>query len=531
MLSGIVRRFTGPSERETRAVKEAAVERSNAQLYREKHTELMERLAELEAVLLTPEWKRLTADGEREFSIEGLRAAMNVARLMFLSNPLINRAVTLKSQYVFGQGFSITATGEKNQAIVDNFFKAPRNKKAFTSRQMLTLREQELETLGNLYIALVKVGRNVEIRCIPAQEVEEIITDSEDAANVMFYRRRYNLAGKQQKSVAKLYADLHYTGAIPPSLEGVEVVPNTRVYHVRIGALADMKFGLPEIHQSIPWARSYKDFLTDFIAIVKSYRKFAFTAEVEGGPTQVGEVHAKLNTQYGTDGYYTDTNAAPVTGSTAVMSGTTLKPVKTAGATVPLEEGRRLLLMHCAGTGFAETFYGDASVGSLATAKSLDRPTELMISDRQELWKEILETISNYAIAAAGGGDIQDVSSNFATCSFPPIVEHDLKDYVSAVVSATTLDGDAIADTTHVETMARLLLQAFGIKDVNPIVSEIIARRNELEAQRQERSNAFAAAALVNPPNAAPPANQKESALERLERLTRDFAEALRSWR
>ena len=135
------------------------------------------------------------------------------------------------------------------------------------------------------------------------------------------------------------------------------------------------------------------------------------------------------------------------------------------------------------------------------------------------------------AIAAAGGGEIEDVSTNFASCSFPPIVEHDLKDYVSAVVAATTLEGDAVADTTHVETMARLLLQAFGIKDVNPIVAEIVANRAEMEAQRQERSNAFAAAALNNPPAAAPPANQKESALERLERLTRDFAEALRSWR
>lgn len=297
MLENIVRRIAGPSSAEITALQEARTARQTAALYEEKHNDLLERLSELEAVLLTPDWNRLTADGDREFSLEGLRAAMRISRLMFLSNPLINRAITLKSQYVFGQGFTLTAKGDAGKAALDRLMTSARNRRAFTSHQMLTLREQELEVTGNLFIALVKVGTDTEVRCIPAAEIEEIISDPEDAANVQFYRRRYSVRkGKQLGQVEKLYADIHFSGAIPSAVDGVEVVKNTRVYHVRIGALADMRFGLPEMHQSIPWARSYKDFLTDFIAIVKSFRKFAFTAAVEGGPNQVAEVHSKLNT-------------------------------------------------------------------------------------------------------------------------------------------------------------------------------------------------------------------------------------------
>ena len=520
-------------------MKEAAAAKASAAVMEERHNDLLERLSELEAVLLTPEWNRMTADGDREFSLEGLRAAMRISRLMFLSNPLINRAITLKSQYVFGQGYSLNTKGDAGKAALQKFMTSPLNKRAFTSHQMLTGREQELAVTGNLFIALVKVGGNTEIRCIPSNEIEEIISDPEDAANIRFYRRRFFVKdGKTNKPIERLYPDIHFGGSVPANFEGVEVARNTRVYHVRIGALPDMRFGLPELHQSIPWARSYKDFLTDFIAIVKSFRKFAFTAAVDGGPTQVAEVHAALNTQYGTGGSYLDRNAAPVAGSTAVTSGTTLTPVKTAGATVPLEEGRRLLLMHCAGSGFPETFYGDASVGSLATAKSLDRPTELMISDRQSLWKDILETIGNFVIASAAGGEVQDVSGSYCTCTFPPIVEHDVKDYVDALVTATTLDGDEVAATAHFETMARLLLEAFGVKDTESILKEIMSRREEIEAEKKAMRDKLASSlpqpgASNSASNSTPPEEEdaNESALTRVERATRGMIEALSNWR
>ncbi len=521
-----IRNWLGPSVATRQELQQA---RYNAQLKNQGMQLLQERLTELETVLLSPEWSRLTTEAERQFSEEGLRAAMKLSRMMFLSNPLINRGVTLKSQYVWGQGYSITSKSDEAAAAVKKAFGSKRNKKAFTSHQMLTLREQELQVTGNLYIALfTAVNGQVSIRCIPADEVGEIITNPEDSADVWYYkrtwkRRTYQGTAPKDEVLTALYADIDNERP-EETFAGVAVQKNVKVYHVRIGALADMQKGLPETYQSIPWARAYKDFLTDFIAIVKSFRKFAFSVEVEGGPQQVSEVHAALNTRYmdGTNGASYDENPAPVAGSTMVGSGVALNPVKTAGATVPLEEGRRLMLMHCAGSGFPETFYGDASVGSLATAKSLDRPTELMISDRQKLWKEILETVANYIVTAGSNNrEIEAINPELVTVSFPPVVEHDLKEYVGAIVSAGTLDGKQISEVMDFETFARMLLEALGVSNVDEVLRRIMEER-----ERREEAKAAAPPPPANPPT--PPTPEQTAARQLGDAIGQRIAESLR---
>ena len=89
----------------------------------------------------------------------------------------------------------------------------------------------------------------------------------------------------------------------------------------------------------------------------------------------------------------------PAVGSTFI-SGPDVKiePVRTAGATVGADDARRLLLMVAASFGLPETYFGDASVGTLATARSLDRPTELKMIDRQTLWSDTLRAIHDYVL-------------------------------------------------------------------------------------------------------------------------------------
>ena len=41
---------------------------------------------------------------------------------------------------------------------------------------------------------------------------------------------------------------------------------------------------------------------------------------------------------------------------------------------------------------------GDLDQGNLATAKTLDRPTELAMMDRQQLWADIFQRLINYQI-------------------------------------------------------------------------------------------------------------------------------------
>ena len=167
-----------------------------------------------------------------------------------------------------------------------------------------------------------------------------------------------------------------------------------------------------------------------------------------------------------------------------------------------------MLLMVAAATGLPESFFGDVSVGNLATAKSLDRPTELKFVDRQELWKSILGAMLQYVIDRRAlavsyadlhgtlvqnaerdawevvlDADPEDVDENGAPTGepidrhldidFPSILEHDQAAEIAGIVSAATLDGKAAAGTIDPKTVSRLLLTALGQDDVDDLLEEL----------------------------------------------------------
>ena len=169
--------------------------------------------------------------------------------------------------------------------------------------------------------------------------------------------------------------------------------------------------------------------------------------------------------------------------------------IRTAGATTSAEDGRRLLLMVASSMGVPESFFGDVSVGTLATARSLDRPTELKFVARQSLWGDALQAICDYVVYHAVKARIlpgmiteeddgtplltlpagEDGEERDATVSvtFPPILEHDVAATVESIVKAATLGGSAMAQTIDPMTVSRLLLTALGVEDVDAVMETI----------------------------------------------------------
>jgi hypothetical protein len=75
-----------------------------------------------------------------------------------------------------------------------------------------------------------------------------------------------------------------------------------------------------------------------------------------------------------------------------------LKPFPITGAGGDPEEVRRFELMVWRVFGLPETFGGDVKTGNLATAQSLDRPTELNFLEKQEAWREDLVVLATFAL-------------------------------------------------------------------------------------------------------------------------------------
>lgn len=484
---------------------------------------LKERLAELELALEDRGWKRQIALSQWEFSRYGIQMLILISRLYFIKNPLIRRGVLVSSHYVFGRGVEISSTDDTANQVLQDFFADQRNIPE-VSHLGLTQKEETLHTDGNVFwvlFASVDDGK-VLARTIDALEIQEIITDPDDASVAWFYHRGWTenvfdeASGIVHTEVREAwYVALDYEPATKLSeIHGKPVQKDTageyvRVLHMKVGGLPKWHFGCPLVYAALDWARAYKHFLEDWATITRALARFSWDVETSGGAPAIAGLKAALSTTLASDGGVNfESNPPPVVGSAWISGpGQKMKAVKTQGATTEPEQGRRVMLMVAAAFGLPETFFGDASTGSLATAQSLDRPTELKFLEAQERWRAVLQRIGKYALERSVGapkgrlreailaakGDPAKVTVHMAPradgvhvmvreaapepnkdrimvdVKFPSILEHDIVARVNAIVEAMTLNGftpNGIDEKTGVG----LLLAELGVEDPKAIL-------------------------------------------------------------
>ncbi len=469
---------------------------------------LQEQIAELELGMEDIGWQRHTEAGDREFSTRGLRKLRKLARLSYLKNPLIKNAVRIQAHYVWGQGFSVSASDPDVNSVIQDFLSNPKNKKALTGHAARVEKEKEVQVHGELFIPMFTsaVTGRVNIRNIFPDEIEQIICNPEDYTEPWFYKRVYSQENFNEDSGSitthektVYYPDwrLIYTNKPQPATFGDdEIMWDAPIYHVKTGGFGDMKRGVPEVYAALDWARAVKEDLENYATVKRALARFAFKMNVKGGKGAVSATKSRLSSTLNTDGLgMMETNPSPLVGSTFIGSdGWSMDPIKTAGSQPSPDEGHRLWLMVSAGTGIPETILtGNADVGNLATAKTLDRPTELQMRDRQTLWADIYDDILNYVIdmvALAPDGvlngtkvvdeetdewivELDDETDRFINITFPAILERDVFQIVQAIVWATTLNNGVSAGVLSDQTVSRLLLSALGEDDIDQLLDEI----------------------------------------------------------
>lgn len=468
------------------------------------NTLLLETIRDLELSLESVDWRRLVQNSRQEFTREGIRHITEIARLFYLKNPLIRRGVSVQRLYVWGQGWSVQAKNDEVQAVISDFLDDPKNKAELTSQMALGQKEVEQQLDANTFFVFFRgeTTGKVRVRTIPFEEIVDIVCSPEDAKEPHLYERSWSTdpgIDRVTEQKRAYYPDWQYNPTIKPeTINGLPVMWDTPVFHLKTGAFSNWKFGVSEVYSPLDWARAYKEFLEDFASITRAHRRFAWDMETRGGKASIAAAKARLGTTVGnTTGTGLDTNPPPVTGSTFIHGdGAQMKPIKTAGATASLDEGRRFSLMAFAGMGLPETFFGDVSVGTLATATSLDRPTELMMLDRQTMWKDAFEQIFQYVLKSdikAPRGKLGQMATvqrekigdqieeyiewaDDVEChidiDFPPILNRSLLEEVQAIVTAGTLDNKSLSGTIDIVTLSRMLLSALGEDDIDEIMAQ-----------------------------------------------------------
>lgn len=490
-------------------------------------TQLQERLAELELALEDMGWTKVLDNWEKDFSRQGLGEIMRLSRLMWLKNPIIKRGVEVQALYVFGQGVTIRAEDKLVNRAVQRFLEYRPNRTVLTSQPAMVLKEQELQVYGNIYFCLwpnPSTG-DVRVTTIPADEVKDIICDPDDAATPQFYLREWStnvmdLSTGNQRTISqkRYYRALSSPAPLLNSIGSVDVQSNCVVHHVKVCCLSDMRWGTPETYISLDWAKAYKEFLEDWCTVNRSHAKWAWKFSTKGGDRGVRNAKARLNTTISTasGSSIVEHNPPPLAASTFIgTDNIDMAPMKTAGMTTSANEGRRIFLMAAAGAGLPETFYGDVSVGTLATAKTMDRPTELKFKSRQTTWAEILRTIVDFALDSSAtapqgllygkfpttdldpilGGpnasnpainpvgqdrddatDLEDGAESedqYVEVTFPSILQHDIAEQIQAVVQGATLGGNTLAGTMDMKTVSGFILRQLGYEEVDEILEQL----------------------------------------------------------
>jgi hypothetical protein len=472
-----------------------------------------ERLAELELAMEDQGWREIMGGEQRDFSRAALKKIMRLCRLMYLKNPLIRQGVNVQARYVWGRGVTVSGRDPRVNQVVQDFWDHPKNQAELTSHQARMLKEIDLQVQGNIFFVLfsdsIDSGATL-ARTIPPDEIAVVVSNPQDSKDPWFYRREWSektlnpdSGAEESKPRIAYYPDWGHNPAAKPKtlFGGKPVMWDTPVFHIKVGGLSDMSFGVPEPYAAIDWARAYKEFLEDWCTITRAYARFAWQMKTPGGARGVSSAKGRLATTLATGSNDTsvETNPAPTVGAAFIgSSDVDLKPMKTAGATTSADDGHRVLLMVAAVFGMPETFFGDADVGNHATSKTLDRPTELKFKDRQTLWAEVIRRILDFVVdrsaAATNGplkglmlvknkaaGDEQDVPlssdpkageevDRYVGVSFPELLEHDVAAQVGAIVDAATLKGSAPAGTIDDKTLTRMLLTELGATNIDEIM-------------------------------------------------------------
>ena len=457
---------------------------------------LVEALADAELALEDRGWQALTAQVDTEFSREGLRTACRVARAMAVTNPLIRRGIALRIGYVWGSGVEITARDADVNAVIQDFLDDEGNRAAFTGEQAHEENERALGTDGNVFVALFTkpaTGR-VQARTIVFDEIADVITNPDDRDDPWYYLRSWTTTelvpgagGVTSRTVQRqeYYPALGYRPRVRPrALDGKPIHWDCPVLHVSVNRLDGWKFGVGDVYTALPWARAYREFLADWAQLVKALSRFAWRQTSRGRST-AQRAAAQLRQALPPATAEGQSNA----GATVAMTAdATLEAIPKTGATIDSESGRPLAAMIAAGLEIPVTslLSDPGQTGARAVAETLNQPTRLVMNMRRTRWAEAHRRVLGYVVAEAvraprgplAGSVIRDEhdrevvtlaqdAPTTVEVSFPSLDEVDPNQLISSIKTAD--------DTRKLPplTIARLLLQALGVKDVDEVLEEL----------------------------------------------------------
>lgn len=523
-------------------------------------------MGDMELALQNIDWRREVQSSWLEFSRWGIQQIILISRLYFIKNPLIQRGVNVSAIYVFGRGVDVTTTNDAANQILKEFFE--RNKATLGQTALAGLERRKFYD-GNVFFVLFPDSVNkgeTNIRTIDATEIAEIVSNPDDIDDPRFYKRVWvqrtfdeSKGSYDSKAQTAWYPAMGYSPETKPKQIGShEVLWESPIYHRKVGGVGKWQFGCPLVYAALDWSRAARRFLENCMTIRDSLAQFSMLLVTKGGQSALQGAKQQLSTTVGPNASLWDQNPPAVTGSVfASGPGTELSAFNTKGAGGDPAEVREYKLMCAMVFGIPESFFGDMETGNLATATSLDRPTELGFMAKQEEWREDLAAIAKYVLmvsssalngklreslriyeakkvlnargevtyqvdtAAAAKDDVQ------VMVNFPSIIEADVPAMVKAVVDAGMATSGQYIGIDQKEAV-RLLGQLVGIDQNEEILEAMFpSKGDDAYSPLREKPEPMAIDPITGKPKPAGAADPKKPAAKVAKESMATLREAL----
>ena len=372
---------------------------------------------------------------------------LKLSRLWSAKDPMGKQAIRLWTDYTFGSGMVWSIENEgKTKEVLETFWNSPTNQGILSARGQRKSSDKLLID-GEIFFALfLGANREAKIRWIDPLEITEIITDPDDIEDVKFYRRMWlDRQGKVHETIYRSTTNLKGESALDAIGATVSHNDEALVYHLTYNTITQR--GNPLLLPALIWMKYHRKFLSSRIAIMLALAKFAWKQKVKGGQAAVDQIRAKTH----------DKEVAA--GSTQVENlGVDTTPIKTeTGASAAYQDGRMIKLMIAAAVGIPEQYFGDISIGNLATAKTVELPMMKMFQSYQKVWEDTYKDIDEIILTH------NNIPPDkwYVDRDFPPIAPED----VVAVAQALVQILQVMPDLAYSDDVKQIALMTLGINN------------------------------------------------------------------
>lgn len=504
----------------------------------------------------------------REPTLQKRRVTVERAYNYYYSDPVLGQAVDLMTWYTFGRGVTEPKYGKEStwqekdgadpeqeigQKYISAFWADEDNQQVLTTHVAQEQKSTELQLQGNIFLLLFSADRRagdaslgiptefpsvspVKMTDLPESEVVDVISHPNNRKIPVYYKREYTeqihdfRTGTYEPGEKRTLYYRDWKHEAPTTVmkrqggELVEVpwgpdpaeIAEGFIYHIRVNAVSDAKFGQPEVARVLDWSKGLNQYMTDRMAVVQAIAKIAMQVRTRGGQKQVSQVAQQLadisNLGTEVEGSTRRERADQDRTRLALMNqNTELMPmVSDTGAGSAATDIQTIKGQISAGTGIPPHYLGDVGSANLATATAMELPVLKMMEARQELWESVYRDIIGWMLEGVG------LDKTKLEVALPPILARDVNATVSSIATMiAAVDPQVQNKELHRWAFAELL-DAMGKANTEDILARVFPvgyeppkPPNEVAMQMQADGEAAAAtAAAAGMPSGTPEGQQ-----------------------